>query len=641
MRAIAVWSVVLFHTELGIVSGGFVGVDVFFVISGYLITGILLREQAEGRFSLLDFYERRVRRIFPALFAMLAICSIAALVLMLPADLRDYGQNLAGASGSVSNFTLLAQVDYFDGDAKLKPLLHTWSLGIEEQFYLFWPMLLLLVHRSRALFLTACGAVAAISFGGNLWFLAKKPDEVFYLLPFRAWELLLGGMVAAGVLPILRSVHLAGVAAAAGLALIVYAIVAFSDRMAFPGAAALAPCVGAGLVIWAGRDCSRNVVARLLAAPALVFSGKISYSLYLWHWPVFAFLRYRMIEEPGAVLMLLLLPLTFLCAMLSWHYVERPFRTKRWLPTRRGALLGGAVAVICGVALGSALHMSRGLPGRFPAEVNRLAMQGEETDPFKMCSWRSDYGPHCVIGNPAKVDAMLWGDSHAGTLWAAVEPVSALAGVQYAANSACPPGLELATSAACLNMNRADLRFALDHPEVKVVILAARWSLYLKGRALGLGPAETNAGLPRLRWSDGRPVDASTPAATAAMARDLGRLVAQLLAAGKTVVIVYPVPEVGYDVPFTLARLEQRGEVLDGFVRPLGLYLGRQREAFQMLDALGTHPGLRRVYPQVAICPDNDRCLTNLAGRSLYSDSNHLSPVGARMLSPLIAEALR
>jgi len=641
LRAVAVWPVVLFHTELGIVSGGFVGVDIFFVISGYLITGILLQDLAQGRFSLLSFYERRVRRIFPALFAMLAICFALALVVMLPHDLKSFGVNLAGASGSVANFSLLAQVDYFEGAAKLKPLLHTWSLAVEEQFYLFWPIMLLLTYRSRVLFLVACLAAVAISFGASLWFISAEPDQVFYLLPFRAWELLLGGILAAGVIRPIRRTILANAVAATGFALIVYAVVAFSEQMTFPGAPALVPCLGAALIIWAGQGCENNIVARFLAAPPFVFFGKISYSLYLWHWPIFAFLRYQRIDEPGPALMLLMLPLATLCATLSWYYIERPFRTKQWLPTRRGMLSLGAIALISGVAAGIAIQFSDGLRWRFPAEVNRLAAQGRETDPYKACSWRSDYSPTCVIGQSNGLNAMLWGDSHAGRLWPALDAVGAVGGVQYSANAGCPPGLNLGTSEACIRMNRKDLRFAIEHPDIEVVILSARWSLYFKGRALDVGPAETNAGLPQLRTADGKRFAPFTPAARAALATDLRQLVGKLLAAGKSVVIVYPIPEVGYDVPFTLARLEQRHADISQFILPLDVYLDRQKRAFDILDAVGSHPRLRRVYPHKALCTVDGVCLTNLSGRALYTDSNHLSQAGARMLAPLMAEALR
>ncbi|MBB5731631.1 peptidoglycan/LPS O-acetylase OafA/YrhL [Altererythrobacter atlanticus] len=642
LRALAVWPVVLFHSELGIVSGGFVGVDIFFVISGYLITGILLRELREERFSLLDFYARRVRRIFPALFTMLAICGVLGAIFMFPRDLETLGLNLAAASGSVSNIALLSEVDYFDGDAKLKPLLHTWSLALEEQYYLLWPLLLMaLAGRRRSWLLMAGSAIAVISLVTSVWYIQYEPDDVFYLLPFRCWELLIGSLLAAGLVPRIRSRRLAAWAAALGFAMIIYAVVAFSDEMVFPGLAALVPCIGAALIIHAGQCDENTPVGQLLASPLMTFFGKISYSFYLWHWPLFAFLRYQTFDEPNpAAFIFGLIPLALICATLSWYFVERPFREKQLLKSRFSTLTAGIVAIACGITAGSVLFFGNGLPQRFRADVVALSEVKDTVNPYKVCSWAADHGENCIIGSPGEVDVMLWGDSHAGALWAAADALTGKGhSTQYAASSGCPALYEMGTSRECIALNRKHLQFVLDNDNIRSVVLVGRWSLYFQGRALRAGPAETNSGLPRLLSADGTDYDQFTPEAQEALARGIGGLVKRLTAAGKQVILVYPGPEIGYDVPFALARMEDRGISSFEFGLPMLSYRKRQQPVFEILDSFGNDPLIERVYPAEVLCPD-ENCTVARDGQPLYTDSNHVSPLGARLMAPLLEEAI-
>ncbi len=284
LRAIAVIPVVLFHAGVRHVAGGFIGVDVFFVISGYLITTILLEDIRRDRFSIAAFYQRRARRILPALFAVLLFASLAAYKLLLPNDAYEYGRSLLATLGFISNIAFSRQMGYFDAPAEMKPLLHTWSLAVEEQFYILYPLFLFLVTRYfRKRYAVAIGSVLALSLAYSIGRSDTQAATSFYLPTTRAWELLIGGLLAIQSLPKLRHQLSANLLGFFGLGLISYSVFAFSAATPFPGYHALFPCVGAALIIYSGMAVE-PLVGRVLSAKPLVFVGLISYSLYLWHW---------------------------------------------------------------------------------------------------------------------------------------------------------------------------------------------------------------------------------------------------------------------------------------------------------------------------------------------------------------------
>lgn len=363
LRALAVVPVMLFHAGFSLFAGGFVGVDVFFVISGYLITSILLEEHSRGSFSIWRFYERRVRRILPALYFVMLVCLPIAWLLMLPDDLENFGQSLVATTLFANNVLLWLTSNYFQLEAEFKPLLHTWSLAVEEQYYLVFPPLLALCWRlgRRPLFVlfTVLGLFSlALAEAG--WRLA--PEANFYLIPSRAWELMAGALVALH-LQGRSDVAGNGVLAAAGLALILLAIILFDSTTPFPGLWALLPVVGTVLYIRFAQPTT--LAARLLSLRPVVFIGLISYSLYLWHQPVLAFMRITRLEEPGALEALLCLALTGVLAWLSWRYVEAPFRSRERVGLR-SLYLWAALFSAGFVAAGLYLHLSGGRAHAWP-----------------------------------------------------------------------------------------------------------------------------------------------------------------------------------------------------------------------------------------------------------------------------------
>lgn len=354
LRAIAVLPVILFHAGFEVFSGGFVGVDIFFVISGFLITSILIEELERGDFSVLRFYERRARRILPALFVVMAACLPFAYLWMLPAQLEDFAQSLVAVVFSVSNVLFWREDGYFAAAAELKPLLHTWSLGVEEQYYLLFPAFLLMfwrIGRSRVLFIVM--AMALLSLGAAELGWRYKPSAAFYLAPTRAWELFAGSIC--GFLTVGRGPQSSNAASLAGVALIGFSIFSYDSTTPFPGLYALAPVVGTVLVIVFAAPAT--VVARVLSKPPFVGVGLISYSAYLWHQPLFAFARLRSLAEPGPVLMATLACVALALAWVTWYFVEQAFRkrpvpllaTRRTLFVTSGAV--GAAFVLAGAAV--------------------------------------------------------------------------------------------------------------------------------------------------------------------------------------------------------------------------------------------------------------------------------------------------
>jgi len=336
LRAVAVLPVIFFHAGVEFFSGGYVGVDVFFVISGYLITTIILSEMQAGQFSLANFYERRARRILPALFFVVLLCLPFAWRWMMPDDLKEFSESIVAVAFFYSNVFFWLQSGYFDTAAELKPLLHTWSLAVEEQYYLLFPLFILLMWRfgKRAIFLSLALAGTA-SLALAQWNAIDAPAATFFLLPTRLWELLVGSLTAFYLLygargrldPRTAPGYLRQLAGACGVLLILYSIIVFDEHTPFPGLLALAPTLGTALIIvFATAD---TLTGRFLGNRAFVGIGLISYSAYLWHQPLFAFGRLNTLGEPRSELMIALGVLALALAYLTWRYVEQPFRNKQ------------------------------------------------------------------------------------------------------------------------------------------------------------------------------------------------------------------------------------------------------------------------------------------------------------------------
>lgn len=521
LRALAIAPVVWFHSGLPGLPGGFTGVDTFFVISGFLISGIIHREVTEGTFSFGNFYERRVRRIAPALLTVLIVTLLVGFALLLPDELIKLGRSAIAALLMFPNIHFWQEAGYFQLGEEITPLLHTWSLGVEEQFYVFFPLLLIFAHRLRLVKPVLVVATAA-SFAFCVVGTMMAPSASFYLLPTRAWELLLGSLLAVGVFSIRPELRPA--TSIAGLLLLVVAAVTIGEGARFPGWVATIPAVGALLLIASGPDAPAN---RLLALRPFVGIGKISYSLYLWHWPVFVFFRhYR--ADPD-------LPFTWavagilLSAGLAWityRFVEQPARHKTFSYRRVAELASaGGVAVI---ATAIVIVTQAGMPARFSPQVIALASQKDDVPPLAV---RCTDAPLDRINDDCRIgrghpQVLVWGDSHAAAASQGVADGLEKPAL-VASTGACAPALGWhhqsmggADAQACAERNAEILRRVMADPAIETVVLAAYWPHYERagGKELWHG---TQALISRLT--------------------------------GKNVIVLAGTPEPGFNVPWASA----------------------------------------------------------------------------------------
>jgi peptidoglycan/LPS O-acetylase OafA/YrhL len=500
LRSLAILPVLLFHSGVPGFTGGFVGVDIFFVISGFLITGIIADELAAGRFSILDFYERRARRILPALTFFSLLTLVAAWLFFLPDFFEDFSRSLVAVATFTSNLYFWKYSGYFEHSAHLRPLLHTWSLAVEEQFYIFMPILMWALYRYARRFLFWALAIgAALSLALSIYATSLAPTANFFLLPTRAWELLLGSLLAVASVRKLPS-GLNSVLAFAGVAAIAVAVFGYTEATPFPGLTALLPCMGAVLIILTGRN---TPVGAVLSTRPIVFIGKISYSLYLAHWPVVVFIRYVTLKEPTMLHAVVIILVSFALAFFSWKFVESPFRVRRAAATRSRLVVlpGAAATLVVLAAVGMAGIWSSGFPSRFP---DYLALRSqidavERNEPSR--SWRNgtcffedgkevsrwNADACMLVGSPGPA-TLLWGDSFAahyvpGLMAHAAAVPGRLYQYTYAG---CPPVLAYYSYArpACTPFNQRAVEL-IKALEVKTVILSARW-LDLRSRGLDL-----------------------------------------------------------------------------------------------------------------------------------------------------------
>jgi peptidoglycan/LPS O-acetylase OafA/YrhL len=652
LRTIAVIPVILYHAGLGLVPGGFVGVDVFFVISGYLISSILLDEIHEDRFSVLRFYERRARRLVPAL----AVVTIAAAALgwmwLLPEELATFGESLVAVNLFVSNILFWARLDYFAADADLQPMLHTWSLAVEEQFYLIFPLLLLALRRlsmARLGALTAAWCLA--SFALAEWGSHARPGMAFFLLPFRAWELGVGALLAIFAPQIARIAPRPGAAIAAmGLLAVLGAICLIDGQDPFPGVYALPPVLGtAAIIACAGPG---NLVGRLLSLRPMVGIGLISYSAYLWHQPLFALGRIRWMDAPPAWLLPALGALSLVLAWATWRYVERPFRisvAKGGLP-RSAIFTGAGVVGAAFIALGAGLTLSGGAPGRFGPEVARIMAARADVSPWRdSCLLRgSDAGlrPGCVLNKGEGRPVWVWADSHGVEIAWKLSELLQTEGrpVRQITRIACPPLVGASRSGApdaCSRHNdavAAAIAAAAQGPDGPTdVVLIGRWPLALEGARFDNGEGGIEHGGP----GDIRPLGlgGDDAARRAGLTRLLQRQVKMLDDEGVRTVLVHAIPETGWSAPERLARQVTLGRG-DGLAlsTSLAVQQARARGGEAMLDAV---PRARHVRPARLFCDlTAGRCPLARDGRPLYFDDDHPSGHGAAIIAARIVETL-
>jgi len=630
LRAIAVGAVVLYHAGLGF-PGGFAGVDVFFVISGYLITSLIVRDLEAKTFSMARFWQRRIRRIFPAMAVMVVAVLVAGWFLMLPADYARLAQSAIWQTFFAANISLWLQTEYFAPAAEEQPLLHTWSLAVEEQFYLIVPAALALLFtfaicRQRKYLMLLLAAATAVSFVWSVYGVARYPSATFYLLPTRAWELSLGSMVA--LLPQhVRSPKnpRQSIVALIGLLLILFSFFAYSNQTPFPGVAALVPCVGTSLFIW-GSNLGVSSLTSVMSCASAVFVGKISYSLYLWHWPVFAFATYLAWDPLSLPMRIALVAASAVLAVVSYNYVEQPFRLRKLLP--RDSQMPPFLAFFSLVLAGAGVFILATGGAPFRLEPKIVAYAADAISPE--FSWNP--GPDDVrarklrtLGvaekNAPRIDLIVWGDSHAMTLADAFDEFlksRGLSGLLAARLSNAPVlgaywrgnGQPPAENERCVAFNDSVFEL-IKRTGVKHVVLVGNWEMY--------GDDKSDSAL-----SEGLPE-------TVQRLRDIGT----------EVYIMLQIPNQHFDVPKYLGLAAITGRDISPKLARVDDYaaLGSlDRSALSLLEAKGAH----LLNPSVLLLKAHEE---NFAaqkdGKTLYFDGTHLTPRAARdLFLPFLSDNL-
>ncbi len=638
LRAIAVLAVVLFHFGVPGVTGGFVGVDVFFVISGFLITSIIWRERQTGRFSFIDFWARRARRILPALFVMMAATLAVGWFLLAPKDYEELGRSAHYQVIFTSNLLFSRQHGYFDVSSDIKPLLHTWSLAVEEQFYIVFPLLLTLLSSRLKHWRVALFAVLLASFGMSVWAVSHEPQKAFFLLHLRAWELLAGAMLA--VLPMREwraSPALAQGVSLISLALILIAVFGFDATTPFPGATALLPVLGVVGLIWANGQ-QHTWVGRMLSSRVMVGIGLISYSWYLWHWPVFVYASYAAVDGLSPLELAGLMLLSLVLGYLSWRFVEAPFREKRLFAGRKAILAAAGTGILCLGLTGVAIRTSDGVPSRLSEQALRFA-QAKTWSPELMACMADKDTPDdrlfCHFGpKSASVSALVWGDSHATALIPALKEGAKRHDISLveASFAGCVPLDGLENIARCAHFNQR-VEKAMTEQTFSDVVLAARWSLYLYGQMSG----DTEHALKDP--TTGKYVRAI---AEQRFADGLRERIRGLRAAGHRVWLVKEVPLQEIIVPYRLSRLAMMNRSVDGEGLALTEHTKRQAFITQLFNELAAaDSGVAVLDPAPLLCGADGVCRVELNGRSLYTDDNHISDVGARHIEAFLEPLFR
>ena len=654
LRAVAVLPVILFHAGLSAFGGGYVGVDVFFVISGYLITSIILEERMSGRFTLAGFYERRARRILPALFFVMLLCVPFAWWWMLPGELENFGQSLVAVPLFVSNVLFWRTSGYFGGAAEFKPLLHTWSLGIEEQYYVVFPLLLAVLLRfGLKRTIAAIAVIAAASFAISVFLTTRQPLVNFFLLPSRAWELLAGSLLAAagvaGVDFMRAKRSWREVAGLLGLALILVPVFLYDENTRFPGVTALSPILGTILIL--AFTSPETLTGRLLTLRPMLWVGLISYSAYLWHQPLFAYAR---LMAPGHLplwIYLLLAAASLGLAWLSWRYVEAPFRNRGNF-SRRAIFAMSAAGSLFFIAVGAGLALSKGAPSRIAAAD--LPLIAPEKSMIEGCPAAGDGIFVCTLGVPGKTPSVaLVGDSHAYAIGPTLDAELKRRGqAGILVHTACHPvpgifdsrePVDAGYRERCAAANRA-MEARVTAPGIDAVIVAIRWTmrLYPMGDAIDLpwfdngeGGIEDDAPYRRNLTiaADGVVSDAAAPKAQAV------RAYLERLAAKKPTIALYPVPEAGWlPARLNMVAIGRGGRAPETISTAHERFLTRNRAALAALDAASA-PDLHRVKPEEILCDTHlkGRCMIQADGTLYYFDDDHVSAAGAK---PIVDRAL-
>jgi peptidoglycan/LPS O-acetylase OafA/YrhL len=641
LRAIAVLAVLFYHLDFKTTPFGYVGVDVFYVISGYLITSLIVKDLEAGKFSISSFYERRIRRIFPALFTVLAFCILAASALFAPPEFTRFGKSLLTTTLFASNFYFwhsALPTGYFDTQVFALPLLHTWSLAVEEQFYVCFPLTLYLLFRYAKRNVAVWLAVlSAASFGLNLWTTQHNPIVAFYWIAPRAWELLVGALLALKAIPLLRNRVLREIAGVLGLVMILVAITFQHKAIPFPGVFVLLPCLGAWLVIYAG-EADPTLANRILSLRPIVFIGVLSYSLYLWHWPLIVFGQHLPFLLSGRALTIFVLFSSLALSLLSFEFIERPFRGGGSKFSRRQVFALGFAATIATSVFGLIAYRTNGLWQRYDPHTRQIiATNLARIDDFdsRCGNFRTEvHGMNdikfCYHGPELPHKILFWGDSHVEQLHPVIEDL-------YNSGELQGRGAILAIEAGCLpdeNINFIGDGFHCDSfarfaqmralwPDVDVVFIGfSAWLAKWDDMTCFSVNDKCVRVLSRSEQRD-------------RFAADLNDEIRTLKQHGKIVIVALPFPIYSQPIPAVESSNAVFGRFGLTFV-PDEISSPTLREA---VKESALRAGAEIFDPRETLCRQAS-CLIEQNGIAVYKDESHMAKSSIHLLEPNLHNVL-
>ncbi len=600
LRAIAVLAVIFFHAEIPGFTGGFIGVDVFFVISGFLISSVILKEINAEKFSIVRFYERRVRRIFPALFAVIAFVLFVSSFLFDFTSFRDLGESITYTTLFTSNILFSHKTGYFDAtSSQLNPLLHTWSLAVEEQFYIFFPLLLITIQRfNKKKYAGWLIGILFLSLLSSIYGVYFKQSSPFFLAHTRAWELLTGSILALEIISPPKSRLWSNLLSLSGLSLIIYSICFYTQATPFPGLNAIPPVLGSLLVIYSGTHISSGV-KKLLSLKPLVFTGLISYSLYLWHWPLIVFANYSIFRKLTPIEILAIIITTFIISAFSLKFIEQPFRGKEPLvPNKIRLFIYSSITIFFFSIIGITIYLQNGMPYRHPEANAAIINQTNDSlwinygDKIIQLNKNVAIGKKPPLIGPQDVSPtfILYGDSHANALLLAVSNNAA----QYKVSG--------------YNMIRCTrlFEFIKAHPEISTVFIAKYWSENYN---------------------------------TTVEVKEIYAL----LALGRKIVLITDIPALKSD-PVRLNYFATIfGTKLDWQeISPtISEYQKKNQKILAIYKDLGKLPNITVIHPESKLFENNGIVTIVSEHKLLYVDSNHLSTTGSRFITPVFNEIFK
>jgi peptidoglycan/LPS O-acetylase OafA/YrhL len=663
LRALAILPVIFFHAGFAIFSGGYVGVDIFFVISGYLITAIIIDEMDKGTFSLLNFYERRARRILPALFFVMLCTLPFAWYWMLPDELKDYSKSLVTVPLFASNVIFYLTSGYFDTTSEFKPLLHTWSLAIEEQYYILFPIFLLLTWKlGKKTIASLLFLIGAISLLIAQWGSVTHPTFSFYLLPTRGFEILIGSLIyfftnnKQSAILINQSIN--QLFSLAGMGMVLYAIFSFDKETPHPSIETLIPTIGAGLVL--AFSNSKNLVGKFLGNKLFVGVGLISYSAYLWHQPIIAFSKIRGLYGIKLIEPWVIIITSLALAFFSWKFIENPFRNKK-LISRTFIIIFSMIGALFFIVIGTTIYLENGLKkwnNKIPPNIMWLSM-GEKIDAngdiCKPIAYKNTGISTCNFGDlKSTKNIILYGDSHSQVIEDELNKTFKVRGIKgiKLAIYGCEviPELKLYKKAKTDITERCNNKFKDMLSYIKdidaEVIVVSRWTykLYpIKGQIDDMTSKNSEGGVENnsTQYQFASVLNGKINFDSESKKIALNNFLDGILSSTKKLYLIYPVPEISWDiVRKNIVYYRVNGTLLDEISIPYSDFKKRNGYVYTIFNEYKNNPRVVTIKPENIFCNSfvADRCVAQYETTPFYYDDDHLSDAGAHLLVEKLSE---